>query len=70
MKRYLGVAIKFLGIGIIAIDLIHMFVLKSQNWHLHNFSFFLRHFVDHLIFIFWIFVGLIVTVFGFLLSSE
>ena len=61
MKKYLGIAIKFLGIGIIAIDLIHMFILRSQNWQLHNFSFFLKH---------WMFVGLIATIFGILLSSE
>ena len=70
MKKYLGIAIKYLGIGIIAIDLINLFILRGQNWQLHNFSFFLKHFTDHLIFIFWIFVGLIVTVFGILLSSE
>lgn len=50
--------------------IINLFILRGQNWHLHNFSFFLKHFTDHLIFIFWIFVGLIVTIFGILLSRE
>lgn len=70
MKKYLGITIKFLGIGIMVIDLISMFILRSKNWHLHNFSFFMRHFVDNLVFIFWMFVGAIATIVGILLSEE
>lgn len=70
MKKRLGVIIEFLGIGIAIVDLINLIMLRSQNWHLHNFSFFITHFVDILVFLFWLLVGSIITVLGSILSEN